>query len=80
MCANSFSFSKVLQTLGYNPTMSEVNDMLQLTDVDKTGQIEFSEFLVMMEKMEDFPCISRTWVYLKNIQLDECSNLDVHNL
>lgn len=50
----------VLQIMGYNPTSAEVEDMVREMDDDNTGQLEFPEFLILMQKMENFKQIKRT--------------------
>jgi len=43
-----------MHALGQNPTRVELQDMIEAVDVDKSGTIDFSEFLEMMRtKMED---------------------------
>lgn len=42
--------SKVMHSLGQNPTRAELNDMIHEVDVDHNGAISFPEFLVMMER------------------------------
>ena len=46
--------------MGHNPTVKEVHDMLKMVDLDNTGEIEFDEFLSLMQKMKDFYRTGRT--------------------
>ena len=40
----------VMRSLGQNPTEMELENMISEVDEDKSGSIEFNEFLVMMNK------------------------------
>jgi len=40
----------VMQSLGLNPSESELQDMLNEVDADNSGAIDFNEFLVMMAR------------------------------
>ncbi len=43
-----------MRSLGQNPTEAELQDMVNEVDVDRSGTIEFSEFLnLMARKMKD---------------------------
>ena len=43
-----------MRSLGQNPTEAELQDMVNEVDVDRSGTIEFSEFLnLMARKMRD---------------------------
>merc|ERR1712029_688935 len=44
----------VMRSLGYNPTESELQDMINEIDADRKGTIEFHEFLNMMQKQRDY--------------------------
>ena len=50
----------VLQYMGHNPTVREVKEIIQSVDMDNTGEIEFDEFVELMQKMKDFCKIGRT--------------------
>lgn len=39
---------EVMRSLGLSPTESELQDMINEVDIDKSGAIDFSEFLKMM--------------------------------
>ena len=39
---------KVLRALGQNPTVNELQDMINEVDVDGSGLIEFAEFVILM--------------------------------
>ena len=54
------AFILVLQFMGHNPTTKEVQEMLKVVDLDNTGEIEFAEFLSLMQNMKDFYHIGRT--------------------
>ena len=42
--------------MGYNPTDYELKIMIEDADLDKSGSIEFTEFLIMMAlKIKDVP-------------------------
>ena len=44
----------VMRSLGQNPTENELQEMINEVDADKSGTIEFSEFLnLMAKKMKD---------------------------
>ena len=48
-----FAFA-VLQFMGHNPTLKEVQEIIKSVDADDTGEIEFDEFLeVMTAKITD---------------------------
>ncbi|KAK2628853.1 hypothetical protein QTJ16_001956 [Diplocarpon rosae] len=40
--------SAVLKSLGLNPTMSEIEDMINEVDLDQTGTVDLDEFIKMM--------------------------------
>ena len=40
----------VMRSLGQNPTIAELQDMITEVDVDGNGTIDFTEFLSMMSK------------------------------
>ncbi|KAL4922914.1 hypothetical protein BDW62DRAFT_172061 [Aspergillus aurantiobrunneus] len=40
----------VMRSLGQNPTDTELQDIIDELDVDRTGTIDFDEFLVMMSR------------------------------
>jgi calmodulin len=43
-----------MRSLGQNPTVSELQDMINEVDIDGNGTIDFPEFLTMMaKKMQD---------------------------
>ena len=50
--------------LGYNPTSAEVEEMFQEMDSDGTGQLELPEFMSLMQKIEKYKQIKRTYVYI----------------
>ena len=50
----------VLQYMGHNPTLKEVNEIIESVDVDNTGEIEFEEFVDLMQKMKNSSPIGRT--------------------
>ncbi|OJJ59963.1 hypothetical protein ASPSYDRAFT_44365 [Aspergillus sydowii CBS 593.65] len=41
---------EVMRSLGQNPTETELKDMVDELDLDRTGTIDFDEFLVMMSR------------------------------
>ncbi|KAL5334497.1 hypothetical protein BJX70DRAFT_378229 [Aspergillus crustosus] len=41
---------EVMRSLGQNPTETELQDIIDELDVDRTGTIDFDEFLVMMSR------------------------------
>ncbi|KAL3474600.1 hypothetical protein BJX99DRAFT_231295 [Aspergillus californicus] len=41
---------EVMHSLGQNPTDTELQDIIDELDVDRTGTIDFEEFLVMMSR------------------------------
>ncbi|KAL4787322.1 hypothetical protein BJX76DRAFT_318883 [Aspergillus varians] len=41
---------EVMRSLGQNPTDTELQDIVDELDVDRTGTIDFDEFLVMMSR------------------------------
>ena len=42
--------------MGYNPTDHELKLMIEDADLDKSGSIEFTEFMIMMAlKIKDVP-------------------------
>eukprot|EP01089_Gocevia_fonbrunei_P005715 TRINITY_DN161_c0_g1_i1.p1 TRINITY_DN161_c0_g1~~TRINITY_DN161_c0_g1_i1.p1 ORF type:complete len:150 (-),score=49.10 TRINITY_DN161_c0_g1_i1:47-496(-) len=44
----------VMRSLGQNPTEAELREMIQEVDTDRSGNIDFPEFLTMMaRKMQD---------------------------
>ncbi|XP_023326248.1 calmodulin isoform X2 [Eurytemora carolleeae] len=48
--------STVLKSMGYNPTIEEIRDMVDQVDNDASGSIEFLEFLLLMGNiMRDQP-------------------------
>ena len=49
-----------LQYMGHNPTFKEVNDIIEAVDTDNTGEIEFEEFVDLMQKIKDAGTIGRT--------------------
>ena len=46
--------------MGHNPTFKEVSDIIEAVDTDNTGEIEFEEFLDLMQKIKDEGTIGRT--------------------
>ena len=46
--------------MGHNPTLKEVNEIIESVDADNTGEIEFDEFVELMQKMKDSSPIGRT--------------------
>ncbi|KAG4436631.1 EF-hand [Leptodontidium sp. 2 PMI_412] len=40
--------SAVMNSLGLNPTMSEIEDMINEVDLDQTGTVDLEEFIKMM--------------------------------
>ena len=46
--------------MGHNPTLREVEEIIESVDMDNTGEIEFDEFVELMQKMKDFCKIGRT--------------------
>ncbi|KAJ5046396.1 uncharacterized protein L3040_003640 [Drepanopeziza brunnea f. sp. 'multigermtubi'] len=40
--------SAVMKSLGLNPTMSEIEDMINEVDLDQTGTVDLEEFIKMM--------------------------------
>lgn len=50
---SSKELGTVMRSLGQNPTEAEIRDMIKAADTDGNGQIEFNEFMKMMqEKMQ----------------------------
>lgn len=43
----------VLQYMGHNPTLKEVDEIIASVDADNTGEIEFDEFVDLMQKIEN---------------------------
>lgn len=47
----------VMRSLGQNPTEADLHDLMEEVDTDKSGNLDFSEFLAMMKRkykqMED---------------------------
>ncbi|KAL2827217.1 hypothetical protein BDW59DRAFT_58662 [Aspergillus cavernicola] len=41
---------EVMRSLGQNPTDTELQDIIDELDVDRTGTIDFDEFLIMMSR------------------------------
>ena len=53
VCAISMSNYR---SMGYNPSDHELKLMIEDADIDKSGSIEFSEFVIMMAlKIKDVP-------------------------
>uniref|UniRef100_A0A2N9I8E3 Calmodulin n=1 Tax=Fagus sylvatica TaxID=28930 RepID=A0A2N9I8E3_FAGSY len=53
-CITTKELGTVMRSLGQNPTEAELQDMVNEVDVDRSGTIEFSEFLnLMARKMKD---------------------------
>lgn len=50
----------VLQYMGHNPTLKEVDDIIASVDADGTGEIEFDEFVDLMQKIKNSYPIGRT--------------------
>ena len=50
----------VLQYMGHNPTLKEVDEIIASVDADNTGEIEFDEFVHLMQKMKNARPIGRT--------------------
>ena len=45
-----------IRSMGYNPTDFELKLMIEDADIDKSGSIEFTEFVLMMAlKIKDVP-------------------------
>ena len=57
---NPLLIFSVLQFMGHNPTLKEVNEIIQSVDADNTGEIEFDEFIALMQKMKHSAPIGRT--------------------
>merc|ERR1712018_523183 len=53
-------FVTVLQYMGHNPTLKEVDEIIASVDADNTGEIEFDEFVLLMQKMKNARPIGRT--------------------
>ena len=47
-------FGTVFVSLGENPTVAELHDMINLVDADGNGTIDFPEFLTMMARFVNF--------------------------
>ena len=45
---DSKELSTVLKSMGYNPTIEEIKEMVEDVDSDGSGSIEFLEFLLLM--------------------------------
>ena len=45
---DSKELSTVLKSMGYNPSIEEIKDMVEEVDSDGSGSIEFLEFLLLM--------------------------------
>ena len=56
----SLSNYLVLQYMGHNPTLKEVDDIIASVDADGTGEIEFDEFVDLMQKIKNSYPIGRT--------------------
>ncbi|KAK6925802.1 EF-hand domain [Dillenia turbinata] len=53
-CITTKELGTVMRSLGQNPTEAELLDMINKVDTNKTGTIEFKEFLMLMEqRMKD---------------------------
>ncbi|KAI7730356.1 hypothetical protein M8C21_016928 [Ambrosia artemisiifolia] len=53
-CITTKELGTVMRSLGQNPTEAELQDMINEVDADRSGTIEFSEFLNLMDrKMKD---------------------------
>lgn len=39
--------------MGHNPTLKEVDEIISSVDADNTGEIEFDEFVDLMQKMKN---------------------------
>lgn len=51
---SSKELGTVMRSLGQNPTEAEIRDMIKEVDTDGNGQIEFNEFMKMMQnKMQE---------------------------
>ena len=48
---DSKELSTVLKSMGYNPTIEEIKEMVEDVDSDGSGSIEFLEFLLLMGKI-----------------------------
>ena len=59
MLKGYFEFA-VLQFMGHNPTLKEVQEIIKSVDADDTGEIEFDEFVDLMQKMKHSAPIGRT--------------------
>ena len=46
--------------MGHNPTLKEVDDIIASVDADNTGEIEFDEFVDLMQKIKNSYPIGRT--------------------
>ncbi len=46
----------VMRAVGHSPSQAELDEMISEVDIDGSGSIEFSEFLIMMaRKIQDAP-------------------------
>ena len=50
---NKSNLYLVLQYMGHNPTLKEVDEIIASVDADNTGEIEFDEFVDLMQKIEN---------------------------
>ena len=57
--------------MGHNPTLKEVKDIIETVDADNTGEIEFDEFVELMQKMKESGPIGRTYVCSLSLFYDE---------
>merc|ERR550539_1602350 len=43
-----------MRSLGYNPTESELQDMINQIDADRKGNIDFQDFIALMQKQREY--------------------------
>lgn len=48
---SSFELGQVFKKMGCHPTEDELKELVDLVDEDKSGVIEFEEFMTLMQKM-----------------------------
>ena len=48
----TFQLKDMLKTIGYNPTQKDLENLIIIIDADGNGQIEFHEFMDLIDNLE----------------------------